>query len=228
MPSKGDLKFARLVVESSFATKAQVRDALNEQIKYEKEGKITSLDRILVKNATLQPEQVLELARRQNRRIQFCPNCTAKLNVVNFESGTKVKCPECSGLVIVTDEIKFELFARKEPSAGKTVRIQKKEVKELSDTQKVDKEEEAFEEAKDSVPTMEEIEKTGESQLQEVKASQQSSSSDILNLVDEETGGEQPQEQPKEEIEKTSKVGKGIHVKRFEHLKEKMKKKDTK
>lgn len=101
MPSKNDLEFAKLAVAAKYVTETRVKECLAEQKKVEKMGRSTSIDTILFQRGLLTPKQLVELQNKQGRRIIFCDDCRAKLNVFDFEPGSKVKCPKCGSSVSV-------------------------------------------------------------------------------------------------------------------------------
>lgn len=101
MPSKNDLDFAKLAVAAKYVTETRIKECLAEQKKVEKMGRSTSIDTILFQRGLLTPKQLVELQNKQGRRIIFCGDCRAKLNVFDFEPGSKVKCPKCSTSVSV-------------------------------------------------------------------------------------------------------------------------------
>lgn len=101
MPSKNDLEFAKAAVLARYVTEVRVKECLEEQKKVEKKGKTTSLDHVLFQRGLLTPKQLTELQNKLGRRIIFCGDCHAKLNVFDFEPGSKVKCPKCSESVVV-------------------------------------------------------------------------------------------------------------------------------
>ncbi|GEM_PF-1837936 len=101
MPSRNDLDFAKLAVTAKYVTETRIKECLAEQKKIEKMGKSTSIDTLLFQRGLLTPKQLVELQNKQGRRIIFCDDCHAKLNVFDFEPGSKVKCPKCSSSVSV-------------------------------------------------------------------------------------------------------------------------------
>lgn len=101
MPSKNDIEFARLAIAAKYVTATRVKECLAEQKKVEKMGRSTSLDTILFQRGLLTPKQLVELQNKQGRRIIFCGDCRAKLNVFDFEPGSKVKCPKCGSSITV-------------------------------------------------------------------------------------------------------------------------------
>ncbi len=101
MPSKNDLEFAKAAIQARYVTEVRVKECLEEQKKVEKKGKTTSLDHVLFQRGLLTPKQLTELQNKLGRRIIFCDDCHAKLNVFDFEPGSKVKCPKCSESVLV-------------------------------------------------------------------------------------------------------------------------------
>lgn len=119
MPSKGDIKFGQLAVEMEFASKEKIDEALKLQAQLEKQGKVTSLDRIVLKKGILDGEQIQEIEKKQGRRIVFCPECSNKLNVAIFGPGTRIRCPKCDTSLTVPSGVKYEVVDRKEPPTKK-------------------------------------------------------------------------------------------------------------
>ncbi|MBI3272778.1 MAG: hypothetical protein HYZ53_27575 [Planctomycetes bacterium] len=112
MPSKGDLKFGHLAVEMELCEKAQVEECLKYQATLEKQGKVTSIDRVMLKKGYVTLEQIAEVEKKQGRRIIFCSKCSAKLNVAIFGAGTKIRCPKCDASLVVPAGTKFEVVSK--------------------------------------------------------------------------------------------------------------------
>lgn len=135
MPSKGDIKFGQLAVEMEFTSKEKIEEALKLQAQLEKQGKVTSLDRIMLKKGILDGEQIQEIEKKQGRRIVFCPECSNKLNVAIFGPGTRIRCPKCDTSLTVPSGVKYEVVDRKEPPAKKPAKADR----QPADTIKVKK-----------------------------------------------------------------------------------------
>ncbi len=125
MPSKGDIKFGQLAVELDFTSKDKIEEALRLQAQLEKQGKVTSLDRIMLKKGILDAEQIQEIEKKQGRRIVFCPECSNKLNVAIFGPGTRIRCPKCDTSLTVPSGVKYEVVDRKEPPAKKPAKAER-------------------------------------------------------------------------------------------------------
>lgn len=130
MPSKGDLKFGQTAVNLEYLEQEQLDECLREQGKLEKQGKVTSIDRILLKKGYITGPQVAEIEKKQGRRIIFCAKCSSKLNVAIFGPGTKIRCPKCDASLVVPSATKFEVHEKNadaddEERKHGTIRIKK-------------------------------------------------------------------------------------------------------
>lgn len=125
MPSKGDIKFGQLAVELDYASKEKIEEALRLQAQLEKQGKVTSLDRIMLKKGIMDAEQIQEIEKKQGRRIVFCPECSNKLNVAIFGPGTRIRCPKCDTSLTVPSGVKYEVVDRKDPPAKKPAKAER-------------------------------------------------------------------------------------------------------
>ncbi len=95
MPSKGDKDFAKAALDRKFAESADVQRAFKEQKKLEQEGALTTVDQVLIDLGMLNPLQVEIIQDQLQRKIVYCPGCTAKYNIYKFSSGTGVECKKC-------------------------------------------------------------------------------------------------------------------------------------
>ncbi len=136
MPSKGDIKFGQLAVEMEYTTKEKVEEGLRLQAQLEKQGKVTSLDRIMLKKGILDNEQITEIEKKQGRRIIFCPECSNKLNVAIFGPGTRIRCPKCDTSLTVPSGVKYEVVDRME-APKKSARSPEREKQETIKVKKV-------------------------------------------------------------------------------------------
>ncbi|MBI5368772.1 MAG: hypothetical protein HZA54_17180 [Planctomycetes bacterium] len=130
MPSKGDLKFGQTAINLEYCEQEQLDECLKEQGKLEKQGKVTSIDRILLKKGYISAPQVAEIEKKQGRRIIFCAKCSSKLNVAIFGPGTKIRCPKCDASLVVPSATKFEVHEKNadaddEEKKHGTIRIKK-------------------------------------------------------------------------------------------------------
>jgi serine/threonine protein kinase len=101
MPTKGDRDFGDLAVRQNFASAEDIERALEEQKRFEKEGALTTLDRLLVEMGIINPIQAEFLQEHLGRKVLFCPGCTAKYNVFGSPGGSKVKCRKCGETIDV-------------------------------------------------------------------------------------------------------------------------------
>lgn len=119
MPSKGDLKFGHLAIELGHCEKGQLEECLKQQAVLEKQGKVTSIDRVLLKKGYITAAQIAEIEKKQGRRIIFCSKCSAKLNVAIFGAGTKIRCPKCDASLVVPAGTKYEAVEKGEDEEEK-------------------------------------------------------------------------------------------------------------
>jgi hypothetical protein len=115
MPSKGDVEFTSLAVKEKLATKERVEECLKYQEEIEKEGRQTTVDRIMLQKGYLSEAQVFELNKKQGRRVVFCIKCAMKMNVAGLAVGQKIKCPKCQTSNVTPEKIAFELVEKSKP-----------------------------------------------------------------------------------------------------------------
>ncbi|MEK7468697.1 MAG: hypothetical protein AAB074_14900 [Planctomycetota bacterium] len=115
MPSKGDVEFTSLAVKEKLATRERVEECLKYQEEIEKEGRQTTVDRIMLQKGYLSEAQVFELNKKQGRRVVFCIKCAMKMNVAGLAVGQKIKCPKCQTSNVTPEKIAFELVEKSKP-----------------------------------------------------------------------------------------------------------------
>lgn len=115
MPSKGDVEFGALAVKEKLTTKERVEECLKFQDEIEKEGRQTTVDRVMLQKAYLTEAQVFELNKKQGRRVVFCTKCAMKMNVAGLAVGQKIKCPKCGTSNVTPEKIAFELVEKSKP-----------------------------------------------------------------------------------------------------------------
>ncbi|MCC6741462.1 MAG: hypothetical protein IT452_20655 [Planctomycetia bacterium] len=116
MPSKGDIEFGALAVREGLTTKPRVDECLQFQEEVEKEGRQTTVDRVMLQKGYLTEAQVFELNKKQGRRVVFCTKCAMKMNVAGLAVGQKIKCPKCGTPNVTPEKITFELVERMKPT----------------------------------------------------------------------------------------------------------------
>jgi DNA-directed RNA polymerase subunit RPC12/RpoP len=103
MPSENDMVFGHLAVSEGFATAEAVELALKTQMAVERDGRVTTRDRVMIEEGLMTPEQVASVQRAQGRRVVLCAGCSGKLNVSALEPGRSVMCPRCGRAMVVPD-----------------------------------------------------------------------------------------------------------------------------
>lgn len=116
MPSKGDIEFGALAVREGLTTKPRVDECLQFQEEVEKDGRQTTVDRVMLQKGYLTEAQVFELNKKQGRRVVFCTKCAMKMNVAGLAVGQKIKCPKCGTSNVTPERIQFELVERMKPT----------------------------------------------------------------------------------------------------------------
>ena len=115
MPSKGDVEFGALAVKEKLTSKERVDECLKFQEEIEKEGRQTTVDRVMLQKNYLTEAQVFELNKKQGRRVVFCTKCAMKMNVAGLAVGQKIKCPKCGTSNVTPEKIAFELVEKSKP-----------------------------------------------------------------------------------------------------------------
>ncbi len=96
MPSRGDADFGRAALEKGYLSDKILRIYLKKVRQLETRGQRTSVDALLLFDKLLSAGQVTEIQLQLERRVQFCPHCGAKHNVVTIPAGERVRCTKCS------------------------------------------------------------------------------------------------------------------------------------
>ena len=105
--------FGYLVMKLGYCTEQQVFECVREQAKLMRLNLIFKLGEVFVSKKYLSHEQVQEVLALQDKFIVTCPGCATKFNVVRYQAGTRVKCPEC-GTVISGPDVLGEAKKEKE------------------------------------------------------------------------------------------------------------------
>ncbi|MGE0434328.1 MAG: MJ0042-type zinc finger domain-containing protein, partial [Planctomycetota bacterium] len=95
--------FGYLVMKLGYCTEQQVFECVREQAKLMRLNLIFKLGEVFVSKRYLSHEQVQEVLALQDKFIVTCPGCATKFNVVRYQAGTRVKCPECGTVISVPD-----------------------------------------------------------------------------------------------------------------------------
>jgi hypothetical protein len=104
MPSKSDKEFGRIALKKGFLTREQLEECLSLQRDLEKTGTPTTLERVLLAKALLDPARVTAIQNIQKRRIVFC-ECGTRVNVFKYAPGKRLYCRKCrTPLVVPTVE----------------------------------------------------------------------------------------------------------------------------
>ena len=115
MPSKGDVEFGSLAIKEKLTSKERVEECAKYQDEIEKDGRQTTLDRVMLQKGYLTEEQVFDLNKKQGRRVVFCLKCAMKMNVAGLAVGQKIKCPKCGASNVTPEKIAFELVEKSKP-----------------------------------------------------------------------------------------------------------------
>ncbi|MCU0722958.1 MAG: protein kinase [Planctomycetes bacterium] len=103
MLSGGDKKFGSIACEKGFLTADKLLAATKALEKLEKNGVVSTLDRVLLEKAFLKPGQVAEIQRIQKRRIHLC-SCGNRMNVFQYPPGKRLHCSGCKAPFLVENE----------------------------------------------------------------------------------------------------------------------------
>lgn len=95
--------FGYLVMKLGYCTEQQVFECVREQAKLMRLNLIFRLGEVFVSKKYLTHDQVQEVLALQDKFIVTCPGCSTKFNVVRYQAGTRVKCPECGTVIQVPD-----------------------------------------------------------------------------------------------------------------------------
>ncbi len=107
MPSKSDKEFGRIALREQWIRPQNLEECLKIQQDLENSGTPTSLDRVLLAKALLNPDQVGKIQAEQKRRIIFC-TCGTRVNVFKYKPGKKLYCATCRQPVVVPTKQELE------------------------------------------------------------------------------------------------------------------------
>ncbi len=95
--------FGYLVMRLGYCDEQQVYECVREQARLARFNLFFKLGEVFVSKVYLQHDQVEEILALQGKFIVTCPGCKTKFNVVRYQAGSKVKCPECGTIITVPD-----------------------------------------------------------------------------------------------------------------------------
>lgn len=95
--------FGYLVMKLGYCTEQQVFECVREQAKLMRLNLIFRLGEVFVSKHYLTHAQVEEVLALQDKFIVTCEGCGTRFNVVRYQAGTRVKCPECGYVIQVPD-----------------------------------------------------------------------------------------------------------------------------
>ena len=103
-------EFGTLAVALGFMTRAQLKEASDEQARIGKEGTKVRLGEVCLKSRFLRRHQVLLVLRAQGKRILTCRACKKSFNVHKFRTDETYTCKHCKDpLTVPTRAIPFEV-----------------------------------------------------------------------------------------------------------------------
>jgi hypothetical protein len=92
---KTDKSFGRLALQLGLITIDDLEAAILEQQRLSTLNLHFRLGEVFVANGKLQPSDVLDLLRRQGKRILICPVCDIHYNVVEYRENKVYRCVKC-------------------------------------------------------------------------------------------------------------------------------------
>jgi len=95
--------FGYLVMKLGYSTEEQVFECVREQARLQRFNLVFKLGEVFVSKGYLSHDQVTEVLALQDKFIITCEGCGVKFNVVRYQAGQKVKCPECATIAFVPD-----------------------------------------------------------------------------------------------------------------------------
>jgi hypothetical protein len=98
MPSRSDVEFFKIAVAKGFVSDEAGKRIITLLSQAETNSARLSIDKLMVMEEMLSPEQVAEIQTIQKRRIFYCA-CGQKLNIFEFEAGEKARCKSCKRII---------------------------------------------------------------------------------------------------------------------------------
>ena len=90
-----DCSFGRLSMEAGYIKLDDLEDAILEQQRLDHLNLHFRIGEILVAKSKMTLGDVLEVLRRQGKRILICPVCDIHYNVVEYKNGKSYSCAKC-------------------------------------------------------------------------------------------------------------------------------------
>jgi tRNA(Ile2) C34 agmatinyltransferase TiaS len=97
---EGDKHFGELAVREGYIDLDELEAAILEQERVARLGLHFRLGEILVANSTVTVKEVLEILRRQGKRVMVCPLCDTHFNVIGFKVGKGYRCSNCQAQLL--------------------------------------------------------------------------------------------------------------------------------
>ena len=97
---KTDRSFGKLAVDAGYIGLDDLEDAILEQQRLDHLNLHFRIGEILVAKSKMQLTDVLEVLRRQGKRILICPVCDIHYNVVDFKNGKSYSCAKCQAQLL--------------------------------------------------------------------------------------------------------------------------------
>lgn len=94
-PLRGGL-FGQIARRLGYVNEGQLSEALREQERDGRQGSALRLGQILMKMKVLEPEQFLDVLRRQQKEVVRCPRCEA---FYDAPAADRLVCPACQTVV---------------------------------------------------------------------------------------------------------------------------------
>ncbi len=115
--------FGYLVMKLDYATEEQVFECVREQARLQRFNLMFKLGEVFVSKGYLSHDQVQEVLALQDKFIVTCEGCGVKFNVVRYQAGSKVKCPECGEIALVPD-VMAQMQQEKAEAAAEEAAVQ--------------------------------------------------------------------------------------------------------
>jgi len=98
MPSRADVEFFKIAVAKGFVKDARGKRLITLLSQAEGNTARLSIEKLMIMEEMISPEQAQEIQEIQKRRIFFCP-CGQKLNIFDFNPGEKARCKSCKRVI---------------------------------------------------------------------------------------------------------------------------------
>ena len=97
---KSDNVFGKIAVDLGYITLDDLEDAILEQQRLDHLNLHFRIGEILVAKSKMKLPEVLEILRRQGKRILICPICDIHYNIVAFKNGKSYSCAKCQAKLL--------------------------------------------------------------------------------------------------------------------------------